>query len=275
MRSAFSTSVLFALLCVAGLASLLFSTFTLFGSLRVGSSPVSIFEACCGLVLARLSVGWLLLVAVAVAVGFVVARTVRGLLRLRSASRRIDGLRRVSEAAEVSGISCRIYEDSRPMAFCAGLLKPEVFVSRAAADQLPAEVLRVVMAHEDHHRLRRDPLRRALARTLADGFFFLPLLGQIGRKRLALSEIRADRAAATSVDGGRREVAGALLAVPAVGGNPREASSSIDRIDDLAGGGRGWRPSLPVLFVTLAALAALFSAPMVSAELLLVGTVIP
>ena len=127
-------------------------------------------------------------------------------------------LRRVSEPIEVSGVTCRMYEDSRPLAFCAGLFRPEVYVSRAAVEEMPPEVLRVVMAHEEHHRVNRDPLRRAVARTLAEGFFFLPVLGQVGQKYLALSEIRADRAAADSTDGGRRDVADALLAFPASDG---------------------------------------------------------
>jgi len=256
-----------------GFVSMLFSTITLFGSLAIGSSPRSILEACCGVVLARLSVGWLLFAAIAVATAFVVARVVRSAWRVHSAGRRVRGLRRVSEAAEISGVPCRIYEDSRPAAFCAGLLKPEIYVSRATTDQMPAEVLRVVMAHEEHHRLRRDPLRSAVARTLADGFFFLPILGQVRHKYLALSEIRADRAAAAATGGGRRDVAGALLAFPAGVGNPGQVSSSRDRIRHLTGGGGGWAPTLSMLVVTVVALVVLLSAPVVSVALLFEGTV--
>ncbi|HTU15233.1 MAG TPA: hypothetical protein VMF31_08545 [Solirubrobacterales bacterium] len=275
MRSAFGTSILFALLCLAGFVSMLFSAVTLIGSLPRGASPASILEACCGVVLARLSVGWLLPVAVAAALVFVLVRIARSTWRLAAAGRGIGRLRRVSEPAEVSGVSCRIYEDSRPLAFCAGILRPEIFVSRAAAEQMPAEVIGVVMAHEQHHRLRRDPLRRAVAGILTDGFFFLPVLGQIGRKCVSLSEAGADRAAAAASAGGRGDVARALLAFPAGAGSPGEASLSGDRIEHLAGGCRIWMPTWPMLALTIVALLALLSAPVVSAELLLVDTVNP
>jgi hypothetical protein len=166
------------------------------------------------------------------------------------------------------GVACRLYEDSRPLAFCAGLLNPEIFVCRAAKDQVPDEILRVVLAHEEHHRVRRDPLRRALAGTVVQGFFFLPVLGQVGRKYLALSEIRADRAAAASTAGGLRDVAGALLAFPANKGTADQVIVSGDRIDQFTYGSSIWAPSRSVLITTLFALTALLSAPVLSVELL-------
>ncbi len=268
VRSVLTTSTLFAVLCFLGFVSMLFSTITLVGSLVVGPAPGSILEACCGTVLARLSVGWLLFAAVALAAFFVVVRTARSLWRLIAAGRRVKALRRVSEPIVASGVSCRMYEDSRPLAFCAGLLRPEVYVSRAAVEEMSPDVLRVVMAHEEHHRVNRDPLRRAIARTLAEGFFFLPVLGQVGQKYLALSEIRADRAAAGSTDGGRRDVADALLAFPASDGTLDQASASKERVDDLTGERGIWTPSRSMIVATLVALTALLSAPVLSVELL-------
>lgn len=263
-----TTSFFFAALCFVGFVAMLFSVITLFGSLAIGPSPGSVLEACCGSALARLSVGWLLFAAVGLAAVFVVVRMVRSLWRLRTAGRRLQGLRRVSEPTEMFGISCRLYEDSRPLAFCAGLLRPTIYVSRAAQDQMSDEVLRVVMAHEEHHRLNRDPLRRAVARTLAEGFFFLPVLGQVGQKYLALSEIKADRAAAGATGSDQRDMADALLAFPTNDGNPDQVKASEDRIGHLSDDRDTWTPSRSVLMVTLLALTALLSAPVVSVELL-------
>jgi hypothetical protein len=161
-----------------------------------------------------------------------------------------------------------VYEDSRPLAFCVGLVRPEVYVSRAAVDQLIPDVLRIVMTHEEHHRVRRDPLRRAIARTLAEGFYFLPVLGQVGQKYLALSEIRADRAAAGGTEDGRRDVAEALLALPASEGTQDQVIVAKDRVDDLTGERGVWTPSRSTIVATLAALTALLSAPVLSVELL-------
>ncbi len=268
MRSVLTTSALFALLCFLGVVSIAFSTITLVVSLVTGPPPASLLEACCGTVLARLSIGWLLFAAVGIAAAFVVARTARSLWRLRSAARRIDALRGVSDPARVEGVACRIYEDPRPMAFCAGPLRPEIYVSRGAVEGMSRDSLAVVMAHEEHHRLKRDPLRRAIAGTLADGFFFLPILRQAGQKYLALAEIAADRAAAGAVGGGRREVAGALLEFPRGGGGPGEAAVTADRLDHLAGERGAWVPNRSNLIATLVILACLLSAPIVSIELL-------
>jgi len=263
-----TTSALFALLCFLGVVSIAFSTITLVVSLVNGPPPASLLEACCGTVLARLSIGWLLFAAVGLAATFVVARTARSLWRLRSASRRIEALQAVSEPARVAGIGCRVYEDPRPMAFCAGLLRPEIFVSRGAVERMSPEALRVVMAHERHHRLRRDPLRRAIAGTLAEGFFFLPVFRQVGQKYLALGEIAADRAAAGAAEGRSRDVAGALLEFPRGEAGVAEASVTADRVGQLAGERGSWVPNRSMLVATLVILACLLSAPIVSIELL-------
>lgn len=263
-----TTSALFALLCFLGVVAIAFSTITLIVSLVTGPPPASLLEACCGTVLARLSIGWLLFAAVGFAAIFVLTRTARSLWRLRSAARRIEALRGVSEPARVEGVACRVYEDPRPMAFCAGLLRPEIFVSRGAVERMSRESLAVVMAHEEYHRLKRDPLRRAIAGTLADGFFFLPILRQVGQKYLDLAEVAADRAAAGAVEGGARDVAGALVEYSRSRSGPSEDPVTTDRLDHLAGERGAWTPNRSNLVATLVILACLLSAPIVSIELL-------
>ena len=269
MRSLLSTSILFSLLCFLGFVSMVFSAIALIGSLLVGPSPEALLQPCCGTVLARLSVGWLLFAAIGISASFVIARIVRSLWRLRGAARRINNLRQVSEASQVSGVNCRVYEDSRPLAFCAGLLRPEIFVSRSAVQEISPDVLRVVMAHERHHQTRRDPLRRALAKALADGFFFLPILGPLGQKYLALSEVRADQAASASADQGRRDVATALLAFPDSGTTAGSTDQTEDRVNSLSGTNPRWFPDRSTFAITLIALATLLSAPVISVELLI------
>src|SRR5206468_1717236 len=45
-----------------------------------------------------------------------------------------------------------LFEAGAPLAFCAGWLRPRVFVSRAAVERLSGAELRAVLAHEAHHR---------------------------------------------------------------------------------------------------------------------------
>jgi hypothetical protein len=94
-------------------------------------------------------------------------------------------------------------------AFCAGLLRPRVYVTAAVAVLAPGEV-DAVLSHKAAHARRRDPLRRLLARAAADTLFYLPLARWGCRRQAEAAELRADRAAVGYA--GRQAVASALLA---------------------------------------------------------------
>ncbi len=96
-------------------------------------------------------------------------------------------------------------------AFCAGLFRPRVYVTTALARRLGADELEAVLLHEAEHARRRDPLRRALSRGFAQGFFFLPILRWWSNHELESSEVRADRCAIDSI--GPRPLAAALWAL--------------------------------------------------------------
>jgi Zn-dependent protease with chaperone function len=69
-----------------------------------------------------------------------------------------------------------VIEDERSTAFCVGLFRPSVVVSTGLLEHLGEPALRAVVGHELSHLARRDPLRRALARSIARGLFFVPSL---------------------------------------------------------------------------------------------------
>lgn len=75
-----------------------------------------------------------------------------------------------------------VVEDRRPQAFCAGLLRPRVYVSTAAVALLDESALDAVIAHEFHHARRRDPLRLAVGRVLVRALFFMPGLAGLARR---------------------------------------------------------------------------------------------
>jgi peptidase M48-like protein len=148
-----------------------------------------------------------------------------------------------------------LLDDPVPQAFCAGLLRPRIYLSTATVRGLEPDELEAVLAHERHHRLRRDPLRVALARALADAFFFLPVLRRLGVGHSALAELAADDAAVRGVRGGAATLASALLSF---GGSahPRGAVGvAPERVDHLLGRTPAWRlPAAPLVAAAITVL---------------------
>lgn len=142
-----------------------------------------------------------------------------------------------------------ILEDERPQAFCAGLLRPRVYVSTAALELLDEHALAAVLAHERHHARNRDPLRLACGRAFAAGMLFLPPVRRLLRRQHALTEISADDAArAEGIE--RAALASAMLSFSDASG---AAPVGIDpqRIDSLLGEPPQWR--FPLLWCLVAA----------------------
>jgi beta-lactamase regulating signal transducer with metallopeptidase domain len=135
-----------------------------------------------------------------------------------SSARHLQGLSRqdlpvqLKEAVEQVGASAvRCLAANLPMAFCAGVLRPTIFVTSGLVDHLRDDELKAVLVHEDYHCRRRDPLRYALRHAAAEAFFYLPLLSWWDGYQRENAELRADLSALHST--GRRPLAGALWAV--------------------------------------------------------------
>ena len=188
------------------------------------------------------------------------AATAAVLRACRSALRQLIGIRRLRAGLPIVGPGpgkrTSVIDDDRPLAFCSGLLRPTVYLSRGTVAALNQPELRAVLAHEEHHARRRDPLRLLIARSLADGLFFLPALRQIARRYAALAEIAADEAAVRN-SGSPAPLAAALLAFDA---HPEAAAVGIspERIDHLEGVRARWElPSLLVAGSAVIAVAVL------------------
>lgn len=182
-----------------------------------------------------------------------VRAAVRQLAATRLFQRRLRVIGRMAGAPDVA-----LVDSPTPEAFCAGFLRPRVYVSTGALAALSEPELVAVLAHERHHARRRDPLRLLIARTAAEGLFFLPVLRRLAERYAALAELAADDAARHAT-GGPKALASALLVFDS---HPSSAAVGISpqRIDYLLGAPVRWE--LPALLlagsaVTLAALAAL------------------
>jgi Zn-dependent protease with chaperone function len=147
----------------------------------------------------------------------VIAWAVRAAWLATAAARAVAGLPRGPSPAPLvaavgrSGVGNVVCLDNpAASAFCAGLLRPRVFVTSGMVAALAAEELEAVLVHEAEHARRRDPLRRLVGRAAADVLFWLPLVGWWTRYRLEDAELAADRAVIDRV--GRSPLARALRA---------------------------------------------------------------
>ena len=116
---------------------------------------------------------------------------------------------------------------NEPVAFTGGALRPRVWVSRAL-DSLDEEAVTAILAHEAHHARRRDPLRRAVRRSLADVVVVAPVLRWWAEWSAEREELAADRAALRVTS--PSALAGALLVVG--GGGEAVALAAFDGAAD-------------------------------------------
>ena len=193
--------------------------------------------------------------------------TASGILALRVVARHHRSQRRlmrrldVLDVLDVNGMTAQIFADVRPQAFCAGLVRPRIYLSSGALNVLSCHELDAVLAHETHHATRRDPLRILLARVLRDALFFLPIMRHVADRYGALAEIAADDAAVHRC-GDPAALASAMLTFDELA--PAGAVGiAPERVDHLLGQPPQWQLSLSLLaagIVTLAAVAALGAA---------------
>jgi beta-lactamase regulating signal transducer with metallopeptidase domain len=175
----------------------------------------------------------LLLLLLAVLGAAVVLSTLASAYRQGHATRRfMRSLPVVGSLPGHHGVT--VLDDQVPQAFCAGLLRPHVFISSGAVNLLGADELAAVIQHEQQHQRARDPLRLAATRVLRQALFFVPALRPLGERYDELAEQRADAAAVTASAGDRAPLASALLAFDSIAPSGA-AGISPERIDSLLG----------------------------------------
>ena len=198
----------------------------------------------------RLNAAAWLLLGLALLAAIAIAIALHAALRQRLAYRGLLG--RLEILGQLSNRpSVQVIADPRPQAFCAGYLRPKVYVSQAAVDLLREDELEAVIAHEQHHRLARDPLRLACGRILPHALFFVPALRALFTRYADLAELNAD-GAAVRASGGPAPLASALLTFEASG-----AGIEADRVDALLGRHMTWRPPRWPIAVSLCSLLSL------------------
>lgn len=125
-----------------------------------------------------------------------------------------------STPASLEGIDFRVVPLAQSTFFTTGIVRPRIYVSSAALDQLPNGVLLAGLLHERAHQQRRDVAWRAALSLLDTAFRPLPLMRRTIAAFALECELAADRAALAA--GARR--ADLFDAVVAASGNGVGAS---------------------------------------------------
>jgi BlaR1 peptidase M56 len=174
------------------------------------------------------------------ALGLVVtALTISGAVRELVASHRFH--RRLVGMSPRLVQDALVIEDEHPQAFCAGLIRPRVYISSGALAMLDDCGLDAVLAHERYHARRRDPLRLCTARVLARALFFLPGLAKLVERQQALAELSADESAVNARPSNRAGLASAMLSFSDPTGSGSSVGIDPARVDHLLGADSRWR----------------------------------
>ncbi len=180
-------------------------------------------------------------------------------LGLRAAARELRENRRFARAVRARGVrehgDVRVFDDPRAQAFCAGLLRPRLYVSTGATRLLGEDELGAVLAHERHHRDRHDPLRIAIGRVLARALFFMPALARLHSRYCADAELAADDAAIRAQGSSPATLASAMLAFEGATHPVASVGIAPERVDHLLG--RHTPRPLPLAWMVAALASAL------------------
>lgn len=105
--------------------------------------------------------------------------------------------RRVMDACASASIATPavVFRHDEVIACSRGLRSPTIWVSDIAVDALDDQQLMAVLAHEDHHCLRRDPAKRQLLEVLARALFAFPVVAESTSAFKRAAEFAADDAA--------------------------------------------------------------------------------
>lgn len=230
----------------AALAAALLALAAALSALSLAPPPVAeLVAACRRFLLPDVGLGAVVILSLAslgIAVVFLGARAV---IRQLAAYRRFRRTLRPLDGVIIAGTPVTLIDQPRPEAFCAGYLRPHVYLSTGARDALTPEELEAVILHERHHLQRRDPLRISAIRTLAEALFFVPVLRRLAVRYTDFAELAADDAAIRARSA--PALASALLAFELRGTSNVGVGISAERADHLLGSPPRWQ--LPVLLV--------------------------
>ncbi|HMH46450.1 MAG TPA: M56 family metallopeptidase, partial [Solirubrobacteraceae bacterium] len=211
MRSARRFYRVSLVLGAAGAAVAMLAVLVAVRSLSLGApSAATLLQACQEVVFSGQTLISAAVLALAGIGLSVLGLAVRSMVRQYRAQRRVLSRLPVQYETAYRGTPVTVFAHESPEAFCAGLLRPRVYLSSAALQTVQDRELSAVIEHETHHCHRRDPLRILTVQVLSDCLFFLPVMRHLRERYCTLAELAADEAAMT-VGADRGSLAAALL----------------------------------------------------------------
>jgi beta-lactamase regulating signal transducer with metallopeptidase domain len=158
----------------------------------------------------------------------------RATLTIARQARQVSPMRaRVIRRTRVNAIWQETIDWPTPFAMTIGLFRPTIVLSRATEEVLTSAELSAVVAHEQHHARRYDPLLTMMVSVVAQVYGFLPAVRKLVERWTMLREVTADQAATKGYTD-RRGLAGALLKMSVSGVEAVPAfSPNLIRIDTL------------------------------------------
>lgn len=216
-------------------------------------SPEALWAACQAVVIPDLSLNGALSLVLGMLSFAVIGLALTSAWRQLRASRRLVRALDIVERRRVGGVTVAVADGQQPVAFCAGLMRPQIYVSTGTLAALDRDELQAVVTHERHHARQRDPLRIFVARVLGDALFFLPAARRLGERYASLAELAADRTAVRAA-GDSRPLASALLSFEAA--DPAVVGIAPERVDHLMGQRAAWELPLVLLAWSSIALVA-------------------
>lgn len=258
MRSARRFYRVSLVLGAAGAAVAMLAVLVAVRSLSLGApSAATLLQACQEVVFSGQTLISAAVLALAGIGLSVLGLAVRSMVRQCRAQRRVLSRLPVQYETAYRGTPVTVFAHESPEAFCAGLLRPRVYLSSAALQTVEDRELSAVIEHETHHCHRRDPLRILTVQVLSDCLFFLPVMRHLRERYCTLAELAADEAAMT-VGADRGSLAAALLVFAE--GPTGVVGIAPERVDQLLGEGPRWELPVSLLagaLVTLAGLAGI------------------
>jgi hypothetical protein len=182
----------------------------------------------------------------------VISRALASLVRRLRADRALLRRLPVLRTELVHGHEVHVVGVDALAAFCAGLWRPAVYITEGTLREAADAELKAILAHEEHHRARRDPLRLLLASIVSDALRPLPPFATLAQREAALADLLADAASVDAL-GNRAPLASAFMRFEAV---------APERVDRLVGSGPA--RTVPWLLLLAAALALVGIAALVA-----------
>lgn len=138
-----------------------------------------------------------------------ISKTIKKILKTKSFLKEI---RKSAVNSRKYGVEFKIFDSKLPLAFTAGFLKPEIYISSNLMNSLMEQDIKTIIFHEAYHKKNRDPLKSILLSFLFNFIFFIPISNFLKKIYELSNEIIADM---NSIEKGARpqEMASLLLKI--------------------------------------------------------------